>query len=135
MHCVTSLSQWWQNYMNCTLNCFRTPTLFFQIWPPSDYWLYADSKECSRKRDLAPIKKWYQKLRHILSPKTNCSTKKHWLVREALESVYHPRRRLLMNKVEFRLKIVILLVGPGLIEWCVNIDVLELTAKILYTNW
>ena len=39
--------------------------------------------------------------------------KRHWVVREALESVYHPRRRLLMNKVEFCLKVVVLLVRPG----------------------
>ena len=43
---------------------------------PSDYWLFADLKECSKKRDLAPMKKQYQKLRRILRPKTNHSTKK-----------------------------------------------------------
>ena len=42
--------------------------------------------------------------------------KRHGIVREVLESVYHPRR-LLMNKVEFYLKVVLL--GSGLIEWCV----------------
>ena len=39
--------------------------------------------------------------------------KMHRIVREALESVYHPRRRLLMNKVEFFLKVVVLLVRLG----------------------
>ena len=34
-------------------------------------------------KDLAPMKKWYQKLR----PKTNCSTKRYRIVREALKSV------------------------------------------------
>ena len=34
--------------------------------------------------------------------------KSHWIIREALESVYHSRRRLLMNKVKFCLKIVLL---------------------------
>ena len=40
MHRVTSQSQWWQNYMNCTLNCFYTcPDLV-----PSNYLLFADLK-------------------------------------------------------------------------------------------
>ena len=39
--------------------------------------------------------------------------KRHQIVRETLESVYHPRRRLLMNKVEFCLKVMVLLVRPG----------------------
>ena len=35
MHSVTSRSQRWQNYMNCTSNCFHNnPTL--QICPPAD---------------------------------------------------------------------------------------------------
>ena len=38
--------------------------------------------------------------------------KRDQIVREALEPVYHPRRRLLMNKVEFCLKVVVLLVRP-----------------------
>ena len=33
---LTSRSQQWQNYMNCTSNCFCTH--------PSDYWLFADLK-------------------------------------------------------------------------------------------
>ena len=49
MHCVTSRSQQWQNYMNCTSNCFLTHLLLL-IWPP------ADLKERSRKRDLTPMK-------------------------------------------------------------------------------
>ena len=32
MHCVTSQSQWWQNYMNCTLNCFHNHPIL-EIWP------------------------------------------------------------------------------------------------------
>ena len=48
----------------------------------------------SSERDLAPMKKWYWKLRHILRLKTNCSIKRHQIVRETLESVYHPRRKL-----------------------------------------
>ena len=43
MHHVTSWSQRWQNYMNYSLNCFRAHPIL-QIWPPSDYWLFADLK-------------------------------------------------------------------------------------------
>ena len=53
------------------------------------------SKECSRERDLTPMKKGYKKLRHILRPKTNCSTKKtlncyekHWNLCITLEGDY-----------------------------------------------
>ena len=44
--------------------------------PPVTTGCLQTSKECSRERDLAPMKKWYRKLRCILRPKTNCSTKK-----------------------------------------------------------
>ena len=37
MHHVTSQSQRWQNYMNCSSNCFHTK-LILQIWPQ---WLIA----------------------------------------------------------------------------------------------
>ena len=67
MYCVTSWSQQMQNHMNCTLNCFPIHPIL-QIWPPAT--------TNSRERDLAPMKKWYWKLRRILRPKTNCSTKK-----------------------------------------------------------
>ena len=73
MHHVTSQLQWWQNYMNCPLNCFRTHPIL-QIWSPATNGCLQTSKECSRERDLAPVK-WYQKLRHILRPKKNSSTK------------------------------------------------------------
>ena len=75
MHRVTSRSQRWQNYMNCTLNCFHTHPIL-QIWPPVTTGCLQISKECSRERDLAPMKKWNWKLRHILRPKTNRSIKK-----------------------------------------------------------
>ena len=32
MHRVTSWSQWWQNYMNCTSNCFWTHTILQVGW-------------------------------------------------------------------------------------------------------
>ena len=38
--------------------------------------------------------------------------KRHQIVREALESMHHSRRKLLMNKVEFCLKVVVLSVRP-----------------------
>ena len=55
---------------------------YSQDLAPNNYWPFADLKECSRERDLAPIKKWYQKVRCILRPKRNRSTKKasNWLV-------------------------------------------------------
>ena len=51
MQCVTRRSQRWQNYMNCTSNCFHTRTIF-QITA-----YLQNSKEWSRERDLAPMKK------------------------------------------------------------------------------
>ena len=75
MHRVASQSKRWQNYMNCILDCFRTHPIL-QIWPPATSGCLQTSKECSRERDLAPMKKWYRKLRRILRPKTNSSTKK-----------------------------------------------------------
>ena len=75
MHYVTSWSQRWQNYMNCTSNYFCTHP-FFQNWPPATTGCLQTTKECSWERDLAPMEKWYRKLRRILRPKTNCSTKK-----------------------------------------------------------
>ena len=74
MHHVTSRSQRWQNYMNCTSNCFRTHPIL-QIWPPATTDCLQNSKECSRDRGLAPMKNWYRKPRRILRPKTNRSTK------------------------------------------------------------
>ena len=74
MHCVTNQSQQWQNYMNCTLNCFCT-LIILQILPPATTGCLQTSKECFSERELTPIK-WYRKLRHILRPKTNRSTKK-----------------------------------------------------------
>ena len=75
MHHVTSRSQRWQNYMNCTSNCFHTHPIL-QIWPPVTIGCLQTTKECSRERDFALMKKWYQKLRCILKPKINHSTKK-----------------------------------------------------------
>ena len=56
MHRVTSLAQRWQNYMNCTLNCFCTHPIF-QIWPSVTAGCLQTSKECFRERDLAPMRK------------------------------------------------------------------------------
>ena len=83
MHRVTSWLQRWQNYMSCTLNCFCTHPLL-QNWAPETIGCLQTSKECSGERNLAPMKKWYQKLGHIFRSNTNCSKKKkkHWIVRE-----------------------------------------------------
>ena len=75
MHRVISQSQWWQNYMYSISNCFCIEPIL-QIWPPVNTDCLQTSKECSKERNLAPMKKWYQKLRCILRPKINCSTKK-----------------------------------------------------------
>ena len=69
MHRVTNQLQGWQNYMNCSLNCFCMHPIL-QIWLPATTGCLQTSKEWSRERDLAPMKKWYRKLRHILKPKT-----------------------------------------------------------------
>ena len=108
VHRVTSWSQWWQNYMNCTPNCFHTHTIL-QIWSPVTTGWLQTSKECSRERDLAPMKKWYLKLRHILRPKSNRSTKKasNW------NQCITQGKTMLMNKVKFCLKVVVLLVRFG----------------------
>ena len=52
------------------------PTLFYRSGPPTATSCLQTSKERSKKRDLTPMKNWYQKLRRILRPKINCSTKK-----------------------------------------------------------
>ena len=75
MQHVTSWLQQWQNYINCPSDCFRTQPIL-QIWPPVTTGCLQTSRKCSRERDLAPMKKGYWKLRHILRPKTNHSTKK-----------------------------------------------------------
>ena len=46
------------------LRITSAPTLFSR-YSPGDYWLFADLKKCSRERDLAPMKKWYRKLRRF----------------------------------------------------------------------
>ena len=69
MHCMTRQLQQWQNYMNWTLNCSHTYSIL-QICPPHvTIGCLQTSKECSSKRNLAPMKKWYQKLRHISTKK------------------------------------------------------------------
>ena len=55
-HHVTSWSWQLQNYINCTSNCFCTHPIL-QIWPPVTTGCLKTSNECSRERDLAPIKK------------------------------------------------------------------------------
>ena len=56
LHRVTSQSQRWQNYMNCTSNCFCTHPIL-QIWLPVTIGCLQTSKEFSRERDLASIEK------------------------------------------------------------------------------
>ena len=94
MYCVASQLQWWQNYINCTSNCFRTHPIL-QIWPPATTGCLQTSKECSKERDLAAMKKWYLQWRSdIWGQRQIILQKRHQIVREVLESVYHPKRRL-----------------------------------------
>ena len=74
---------------------------------PSDYWLFADLKSCSRERDLAPIKDWLSKLRPILRVKTKHSTKKVSKSQRKIGiNVLRLKETVLMNKVKFLEKIV-----------------------------
>ena len=56
MHHLSSPLQRWQNYINRTSNCFCTHPIL-QICPPVTTGCLQTSKECSRERDLAPMKK------------------------------------------------------------------------------
>ena len=55
-----------------------TPTIFSKSGPQRLLAVYRPQKNASSERDLALMKKWYQKPRRILKPKTNRSTKKAW---------------------------------------------------------
>ena len=99
IHCVTS---WWQNYMNFTSNCFCTHRQCLQT-----------SKERSREKDLAPMKKWYRKVRCILKRKKNCSTKKASNCQRNVGISVSPKKEtMLMNEVEFCQKVLVLIVKP-----------------------
>ena len=107
------MSQVDRNYMNCTSNCFHTHSIL-QIWPPVTTGCLQISKECSWERDLAPMKKLYQKLKHILRLKINRSTKKGLnCLRSIGISVSPLKETILINKIGFCLKVVVLLVRPG----------------------
>ena len=76
MQRITSWSQRCQSYMNCTSNCFRSDPIL-QIWLPMTTGNLQTSKECSRERDLAPMKKWYRKRRRIFVVYRNTNKQKH----------------------------------------------------------
>ena len=86
MHCVTKL----------IATMAKLHELHFELFlhPPYSTGCMQTSRECSSERDLAPMKKLYWKLRRILRPKKNHSTKRHQNVREMLKSAYHPRKKL-----------------------------------------
>ena len=103
MYHITSQLQQWQNYMNCTSNCLCTHPVL-QVWHP-----VCRPQKNAPEKDLAPMKKWYRKLRCIYFEAKDIVLQKSIIVREALESVYHPRRRLCWwKKVKFCLKVVLL---------------------------
>ena len=99
----------------CTVsqvNCNDGKTTWIALWIASATGCL--QKECSREIDLAPLKKWYRKLRHILRLKINRSTKKASNCKRSVGiSVSASKEPMLMNKVELCLKAVVLLVRPG----------------------
>ena len=58
-----------------------------QIRPPATTGCLQASKECSKERDLAPMKKWYRKLRHSTKKGTE-SLEKRWNQCITLEGDY-----------------------------------------------
>ena len=88
----------------------------------SNYWLFADLKRMPRKEILLQWKIDIGKWGIFWAQRQIVPQKMHRIVREALESVYPPIRRLCIysisfmgdtHKVQFCLKVVVVLVGPG----------------------
>ena len=81
---------------------------------PSDYWLFADLKRMLQGKRFGSNEEVNRKLRRILRPKTNCSTKNASNCERSVGvSVSRWKETMLMNKVEFCLKVVVLFVRPG----------------------
>ena len=105
MHCVTSRSQQWQTIW-IALWMASTPALFSRFGPQRLLSFCRPLKNAPGKEIWfqwrSDIRKWgvFWDQRQIVLQK------RHQIVRVALESVYHPRKRLLMNKVKFCLKVV-----------------------------
>ena len=100
---------------------------------PTDYWLFAD-----RKRMLQGKVNWLQWRRDIgnwrvfWDQRLILLQKRHWIVRQLLESVYHPRRRLSWwIKSNFTQKLLFYQLDPELIEWCVNLEI-KISPKNLF---
>ena len=108
MHCVNcndGKTTW------IALRIASTPTLFYRSVP---WWLLA----ICRSQKNAPGKEiwlqWRSDIRNwgvFWGQRQILLQKRHWIVREVLESVHRPKKRLLMNKVEFW-QIEVLLVRP-----------------------
>ena len=64
-----------KNYMNRTFNCFSNHTIL-HIWPPDTTAFLQTSKLCSKKRDLAPMKKVISETVVYFEAKTCRSRKK-----------------------------------------------------------
>ena len=103
---VTSWSQWWQNYMNCTSNCFRTHPIF-QIWTPP----FADLKKMPQKKRFGS-NEVMSETEAYFEAKDNSFYKKGIELLEKRWNQCITQEGDLMNKVEFCLKVV-LLVRPG----------------------
>ena len=110
MHRVTSQSQWWQNYINCTSNCFHTHCIIQICPPPTTTSCLQTSKEFSRDR-FGSNEEVIFETEVYFEAKDKLFNKKHWIVRSVGIGV-SPEVTMLMNKVEFCLKVV-LLVWPG----------------------
>ena len=81
---------------------------------PSDYYLFAHLKKCSKERDSTPTRKSSPKRTLISRPKINHSTRKVLKCqRSAGLIVLLLKGTMLMNKVEFCQKNVFFLVSPG----------------------
>ena len=84
-----------------------------QIWSPNDYRLFEDLKRMPQRKRFGSNEEVISETETYFQTKDNSfSKKRHRIVREALESVYHWKETMLMNKVEFCLNVVVLLLRP-----------------------
>ena len=93
----------------------------FLLHPPyspelahSDYWLFADFKRMLQENRFRSNEVISEAEVYFEAKEKSFYKKGHGIVRKALESVYHPRRRLC-----WWIKLLFYYLGSGLIEWCV----------------
>ena len=104
---------------------------------PSNYWLFAKLKRIFQGKRFDT--QWRRDLGNwgiFRGQKQIVQQKRHRIVREALESVYHPRRRLCWwIKLNFAKKLLFYLLGLWLIEWCVNWLPKSVAIKFCNQKW